>query len=170
MWFLKSKKGASDDTSLQDAAALLWDESRRQITRQESDLDTLRNRAVALLSVSSIVAGLFGGRLVTVHHHPGYVTAAIVVALAFFALSVLAVIVVLSPKRKGWEFAQNLDQWFALLRAGDLAPVDVTANLARHVEASRKRNQVVLERLYLWFGIACLLTGLEVVAWGVSIL
>jgi hypothetical protein len=116
MWFLKGKKGAGDDTPLQDAAALLWDESRRQITRQESDLDTLRNRAVALLSVSSIVAGLFGGRLVTAHHHPGYVTAAIVADLAFFAVSVLAVIVVLSPKRKGWKSAQNLDKWFALLR------------------------------------------------------
>ena len=73
-------------TALADAAGLLWDESRRQITVQEADLGTLRTRAVALLSVSSVVAGLFGGRVVsTAAHHPTYVDAAIIAALSFLA-------------------------------------------------------------------------------------
>ena len=121
---------APDSTPLKDSAALLWDESRRQITRQEADLDTLRSRAVALLSVSSLVAGLFGARATT-HHHPTFATVATVAALAFFSLSVLAILLVLAPKRKGWEFAQNLDQWFPRLMDGTLTPVTVTTNLAR---------------------------------------
>lgn len=160
---------APDSTPLKDSAALLWDESRRQITRQEADLDTLRSRAVALLSVSSLVAGLFGARATT-HHHPTFATVATVAALAFFSLSVLAILLVLAPKRKGWEFAQNLDQWFPRLMDGTLTPVTVTTNLAEHVEASRKKNQVVLESLYWWFSAACLLSGLEVLAWGITVL
>jgi hypothetical protein len=77
---------------------------------------------------------------------------------------------VLVPRRKKWEFAQNLKQYFTRLHAGTLTPSTVTANLAEHFEASRKRNQVLLEHLYWWFAAACVLTGLEVVAWGVSAL
>src|ERR1019366_3655068 len=98
---LTSQKGQympEDDTHNADAGALLWEESRRQIIRQESDVDSLRNRAVALLSVTSLVAGLFGGRVLA-HGHRATVAA----ALALFVGSVGAVVVVLAP-RWGWEF------------------------------------------------------------------
>ena len=152
------------------AAAVLWDESRRQITRQEAGLDSLRTRAVALLSVSSLVAGLFGGRFANIRSHEGYAKLAIVVALVTFTLSVVAVIVILTPKKKGWVFAQDLDQYFPLLSKGRLVPFDVTRNLAKHFEQSRKANAGPLEWRYCWFTAACVFTGLEVVAWGISII
>jgi hypothetical protein len=168
---VSGETGPDGDNPRRDSAAILWEESRRQISRQESDLDTLRTRAVALLSVSSLVAGLFGGRVVSTHPHPTFVTVAIIAALTFFGVSVIAILFVLAPRKLGWEFAQNLRQYFPLLQAdGPLYPITVTSNLARHVEASRRRNQVLLERLYSWFAIACVLTGLEVIAWGVSVL
>jgi hypothetical protein len=152
------------------AAAILLDQARLQMANQDSDLATLRTRAVALLSVSSLVAGLFGGRIVATQHHPWYVTSGIAVALVTFGLSVLAIIVVLSPKRMGWDIAQNLDEFFKLLSAQNLSPLDASANLAKHIEKSRGANQVVLEKLYCSFSIACVLTAVEVIAWGISIL
>ncbi|MGD0320090.1 MAG: hypothetical protein ABSC00_00555 [Acidimicrobiales bacterium] len=163
--------GTRDEGSpLQDSAALLWDESRRQITSQAAELDTLRTRAVAILSVASLVAGLFGGRIVATDHHPGYVTGAIAVALVLFALSVLASIAVLTPRKDKWEFAQYLRSYFVDLKAGDLAPVDITANLAKDFERSRINNKLILDNLYGWFTLACVLVGLQVVAWGIAIL
>ena len=79
----------TDDTPLKDSAALLWAEAQRQITRQEADLDNLRNRAVAMLSVASIVAALFGTHVVTSNPHKGYVIVASICALVFFGVGVL---------------------------------------------------------------------------------
>ena len=158
-----------DGTPLADAAAILWDEARRQIASQVSEVDILRTRSVAILSVASIVAGLFGGRIVGIHPHPVYVTIAVTVALICFAVSVIAIIVVLTPKKNKWEFDQNLSSYFVDLDSGDLAPLDVTARLAEHSELSRVKNKLVLDKLYSWFAFACVLVGLQVVAWGVAI-
>ena len=124
---------------------------------------------VRLITVS-LVAGLFGGRIVAKSPHPHYVSAAIGVALVAFALSVLAIVVVLKPQKMKWEFAQNLTSYFEDLAAGEpIQAVDVTFNLAKDFEASRIQNKVVLESLYWWFNGACLLVGIQVVAWGVSV-
>jgi hypothetical protein len=121
-----------------------------------------------LLTVSSLVAAIFGARLGLLHDAPRYTTAAIAAALLFFAITVTLVVLVFAP-REGWEFQQNLGSYFPDLLAGKLAPVDVTANLAEHTEESRKRNQVKLNRLYRLFRWACIFTGLQVIAWGLAV-
>ena len=137
--------GQDEGTPFTDSAALLWDEARRQNAAQVAEVDLLRTRAVAVLSVASLVAGLFGGRIVAKSPHPHYVGAAIGVALVAFALSVLAIVVVLKPQKMKWEFAQNLTSYFEDLAAGEpIQPVDVTFNLAKDFEASRIQNKVVL--------------------------
>lgn len=67
------------------AEVMLWEEARRQLVRQESVLDTLRTQAVAMLSVPSIVAGLFGSRVPT-SPVPG-AEAAVVAALVLFGIT-----------------------------------------------------------------------------------
>ena len=57
------------ETPIADVSALLWEESKRQIVRQEADLDGLRNQATAILSVSSVVVAIFGSASVLLHRH-----------------------------------------------------------------------------------------------------
>jgi hypothetical protein len=158
-----------EDTPLKDSAALLWAEAQRQISRQEADLDALRNRAVALLSVSSIVAALFGSHIATTHLSTRG-TVGTILALVAFGLGALVALVILTPKRDAWEFTENLRQYFEKLSDGSLTPVTVTTNLAEHFEGYRKNNQAKIERLYQFLIAACVLVGLQVIAWGVAAL
>jgi len=48
--------------------------------------------------------------------------------------------------------------------------VDVTYNLAKGFELSRLHNKAILNGLYGWFTAACVLVGLQVVAWGIAAL
>ena len=157
-----------DDTPNKDSAALLWAEAQRQIIRQEADLNNLRNRAVAMLSVASIVAALFGTRIAT-EHRSLRVTAASIAALVFFGVGVLLSLLILAPK-KDWAFTENLSDYFDLLKAQKLTPTSVSANLAEHFETSRKENKAKIEDLYGKFLIVCALVGLQVVAWAVAAL
>ena len=158
----------ADDTPNKDSAALLWAEAQRQITRQEADLNNLRNRAVAMLSVASIVAALFGTRIAT-EHHSVRVTATSIAALIFFGVGVLLSLLILAPK-KDWAFTENLKGYFDLLKQQELTPTSVSTNLAQHFETSRKENKVKIEDLYGKFLIVCVLVGLQVIAWAVAAL
>ena len=42
-----------------EGAAMVWEEAKRLLERQEADLDTLRTSSIAVLTAGSIVAGLF---------------------------------------------------------------------------------------------------------------
>lgn len=75
------------------AEMMLWEEARRQLVRQEAVLDTLRTQAVAMLSVASIVAGLFGSRVPT-SPVPG-AEAAVVAALVLFGITAVLAIVII---------------------------------------------------------------------------
>jgi len=161
--------GANGGTPLTDSSALLWAEAQRQVARQESDLDALRNRAIALLSVSSIVAGLFGSHVATVHLSTRS-TVATIIALVAFALGALASLIIVTPKWKAWVFTEKLDLYFTLLKEGTLTPVTVTSNLAEHFELYRKSNQVKINRLYGLLIVACALVGVQVIAWGIAAL
>ena len=158
----------NEGTPLADSSALLWEEARRQIVRQEADLDNLRNRATALLSVSSIVAAIFGAHVGLLSSHPSYVKVAIGFALAFLAASVALVIAVLSS-REGWNFSENLSSYFPDILARNLTPLDVTYNLAKDTVVSGAENQTkltVMHRLFKW---SCVFAGLQVVAWGLAV-
>ncbi|TYK44115.1 hypothetical protein [Actinomadura decatromicini] len=146
-----------------DAAALLWEQARQQLGQQSADLDLLRTRAVAMLSVAALVAGLFGARLPAAHTSDRAV-GFMIAALALFAASVVLAVTVAVPRRN-WEFTFKLDLLIARVDAGEAEPADVTRNLAAWAEAARRNNARTMSRLYLWFRLVCLLVGLQVVAW-----
>lgn len=155
----------SDD--LTAGAGLLWAEAQRQMDEQKTSLESLRTRAVALLSVGSLVAALFGSRLTNLHHLHEVAFAG---ALAAFGLSVLAVIRVIMPRR-GWELSQKLSPYTSDLRDGKpVTPLDVTVNLTDSSVTSWGRNETKLACIYRWFWIACALIGLQVVLMGLAIL
>jgi hypothetical protein len=146
---------------------LLWDEARRQLVRQEAALDTLRTQAVAVLSVASIVAGLFGSHVPTSNLAPNR-AAEVVASFAFFGVTEILAIIVLWPRT--WNFAHGI--------AGPLGDVengtsvnsdDVLYTWTKHFEAWRATNQRKLDCLMTCFAWACALAGLQVIAWGLAI-
>jgi hypothetical protein len=151
-----------------DAAALIWDQARQQLAQQNADLDLLRTRAVAMLSVAALVAGLFGTRLPNDHAHTRTL-AFVIAALALFAVSVVLAVLVAAPRRK-WEFTFKLGSMLQLIDAGDAVPVDITRNFAAWSEVARSNNARQMTRLYSIFRLVCWLVGLQVVAWAVAVL
>jgi hypothetical protein len=158
------------ETPIADSSALLWEEAQRQIVRQEADLDGLRNRATALLTVASVVAALFGGHVALVtSRYPGWTRITIGAALVFFAASVALVIAVLAS-RDGWRFSENLSSYFGDIQNGTLVPSAVTFNLAKDTVDSQTANQTKLSHLHKLFKWGCIFAGLQVVAWGVAVI
>lgn len=153
-----------------DAAVLVWDQAKQQLAAQSASLDLLRTRTTAMLSVATLVAGLFATRLPSDKTHlQGRVLGFVIAALALFGLSAVLAILAVAP-RDGWVFAFDLDDLLASIREGDTVPVDVTANLARAATAAYKANTVKLHGLYRLFGAVCFLVALQVIAWGIAAL
>jgi hypothetical protein len=150
------------------AAAMVWEEARRLIVRQEAVLDTLRTQAVAILSVASLVAGLFGSRLLPAHPS-GLKLTAILVALALFGATALKVIVILTPR--DWTFEHGLAGKLEMLKDGCLLEAGgLGYTWAKEAEKARGENRVHLDRLMRYFRWACLLTAAQVVVWGLALL
>jgi hypothetical protein len=151
-----------------DAAALLWEQAKAQLADQKADVDALRTRAVALLSVASLVAGLFGAQLP--HNHTAARTViASIAALALFGVTVVLVLLIAAPKQN-WLFPFKLGELLKKVDEGEASPGDVTRNLAAWAEISRTKNRGKLNAMYALFGVTCLLVGLQVVAWAIAAL
>ena len=150
------------------AAALLWAQAQQQLSQQNSELDALRTRAVAMLSVATLVAGLFGTRLPT-SHVSARTVAAVTAALVLFALSAVLAIMVAAP-RKQRLFTFGLAPLLERVEARSIQPGDVTVSLAARAEQNRRANNVKLKPMYTMFGWICALVGLQVVAWAVAVL
>lgn len=149
------------------AETMLWEEARRQLVRQEAVLDTLRTQAVAVLSVSSIVAGLFGSRLPTAP--VGGAEAAIVSALVLFGVTAVLSIVIVHPW--DWVFSHGLEDDLATVDRGELLRADdLSWSWADAFERWRASNQQKINRLTACFSWACALTGFQVIAWGLALL
>jgi hypothetical protein len=161
----REERAVSDEVG--EAAGLLWEQAQRQLLQQNADLDTLRTRAVAMLSVAALVAGLFGSRLPRDHVSARTLTA-VTLALCLFAGSVVLALAVAAPKKK-WLFTFKLDKLLDLVREGQATPMDATYNLARWAEDARQLNAAKQQRMYAMFGWVCVLVGLQVVAWAVAV-
>lgn len=153
---------------LAGAAALLWAQAQQQLSQQNAELDALRTRAVAMLSVATLVAGLFGTQLPHSHVH-GRTVGAVAIALLLFAADALLAILIAAP-RKQWLFTFGLDPLLDLVEAGSVRPEDITVSLASRAEENRRMNNVKLKPMYTMFGWICALVGLQVIAWAVAVL
>jgi hypothetical protein len=153
---------------LNGAAQLLWQQAQQQLSQQSNDLDTLRTRAVAMLSVASIIAGLFGTRLPH-GHSPLHKQIALTVALVLFAASVIAALVVAAP-RKRWIFTFKLQPLVQLVDEGRAQPMDISSNLADWANDALHSNAGKLNWVYTAFGWLCVLVGGQVIAWAIAVL
>jgi hypothetical protein len=96
-----------------DLAELAWDEAKRQLVRQEADLDTLHTRSLAVLSAAAITGGLFAGRLGS--HRNSAQLVFLVLALACFAATAFVVVFIQWPRK--WDFAHDeLPFYFAEIK------------------------------------------------------
>jgi hypothetical protein len=151
-----------------EAAAMVWAEAKRLLVRQEATLDTLRVQAVALLSVDSIVAGLFSSRIPT-NGLAGLSVGMAYAALGLFGASILLVISILLPRT--WTFDHGLTDKLSCLEQGHAVnPAELAYTWARGAESWRATNQIQLNRLMNFFLTACIFTGIGVVCWGIAVL
>ena len=152
---------------LTDAAAVLWAQARDEIAQQISELDMLRTRAVALMSVAALVGGLFGSRLPHGHQSAERV-GALVGALVLFSAGVLLAVLIALPRRD-WEFGFDLADLARRVEAGTASLGVVNISLAAQATASWDVNARRLQRLYWQFAGLCVLVGLQVVAWALAV-
>ena len=150
-----------------DLITPIRDERRRLLENQVSFTDTLRNRATAMLSVASIVAGLFGTKLAT-GTHSAPVLAAISVALALFASSALLSVKIMMLK--GLGVGVDTGALVARLEEGTAAstPYGMNYTLAKRYQDGYDRNVPVVERLNTQYMALCLLVGAQVIAWAIA--
>lgn len=156
---------AADDQA--EASAVLWEQAKTEVASQDSSLDALRNRAVALLSVATLVGGLFATRL----PHGGLSKLNLLglsAALVLFAASVLLAVMIAWPR--SWYYGEDRAELTARVRKGTVSMVTVNLSLAARAQQNWEQNQVVMGSLYGLFAIQCAVVGLEVVAWALAVL
>ncbi len=150
------------------ALTMLWEEARRLLVRQEAALDTLRTQAVAILSVGALIAGLFGAHVVPGGHSLG-TELAIGAALILFAASTVLIVIVLAPHE--WTFAHGLTDALNEIEKQEVVDAqDLSFSWAIDFECWRTTNQAKLDCLFTYFLLACVLTGAQVIAWGIAVL
>ncbi len=137
---------------------LVWAESARLLARQEASLDTLRVRALGVLSAGGIITGIFGAREEAAPW-------AVWVALASLALSAMLTVWICWPR--SFDFAHEIDPMLERVRHQDVEEVsalDVAYNWARDLNDSHKDNEPKLARLVNAYTAMCFLLAVEVVA------
>lgn len=158
---------ADVEADLTAAAGALWAQAKDELAQQVSELDTLRTRAVALLSVAALVGGLFGSRLPHGHQSVPRI-AALVTALALFSAGVLLAVIIALPRR-AWQFGFDLTDLTHRVAAGTVGLGDVNISLAAQATTSLDVNSAKLRSLYQLFAALCVLVGLQVVAWALAV-
>jgi hypothetical protein len=146
---------------------VLYDESLRGIRDQQAAVEQLRNRVVALLSVASLAAALFGAHSLYRGSHPGWLLIFAGIALGAFGVSMLIAVYVLRP-REDWQFYQDVRDYATEIQGGK--PVSLAyalSNLTIHQEASFEVNEKILGDLHRWYRRACYLLAIQVIAWAI---
>ncbi len=147
--------------------AVLWEESKAELAQQNSDVDALRNRSVALLSAGTLVGGLFGTRLPG--GHPSKLnTFGLVAALILFVASVVLTIAIAWPQ--DWKAGPDRIPLAEQVADGNADVAVVHYSLLRSAEGNWAANHVTMTRMYKLFGGLCFLAGVEVVAWALAVI
>ena len=149
-------------------ANLLLDEARRQVVRQNGDLDTLRSKVATILAGSSIAAAVFGAALRK--HPPTSATVVYVLALVVFAITVTLCIIVMLPRKWEGEHSSVAD-WIEEWSQGDTPdPARIALSFADGFEKWRAANHDTLAEMQTLFAWTCGLLGLQVALWATAVL
>jgi hypothetical protein len=146
------------------AARMIVEEARSLLSEQQTALETLRTRAIALLSVGALVATFFGTRLpkelTSIDH------ALVSCALIAFAIGVALAMVVVRPRN--FEFSWSVAPQVKRMAAGEsVREYDLALDRAAGLEDQRLDNEKTVEKLSWYLVALCALTAVQVVAWGI---
>lgn len=146
---------------------MLWEQSKSEIAKQNSDFDSLRTRAITLLSVGTLVGGLFGSRLP--HGNLSHLNlAGLVAALLLFGLSVVVAVAIAWPRH--WYFGVDQTPLVDGVVDGTTTLAEVNLSLAVSAEQNWQKNYQTTGSMYVLFAVLCAVTGLEVVAWALAVI
>lgn len=150
-----------------DAMGAIWEQSKAEAAQQNSDIDAVRNRAVALLSVGTLVGGLFGSRLP--HAHLSALnTGGLVAALILFAGSVGLAAAIAWPR--SWKAGADRLPLAEQVANGTATLAQVNYALAYRADQNWTANNDTMVDMYRLFAILCVLTGLQVAAWAIAVI
>jgi hypothetical protein len=146
------------------SSQFVFEESRRLLVRQEADLDTVRGRAVQLLSAASLVAGLFGSRSFGGHYERPCI---VLLAIVAFGLTVTAVMFIIWPRT--FRFSHSLETWTDAMKAQSPKSAEqFFSTMAAGMQKDRAQNQSTISVMYGVLMIVCILVGVQVVLWAVA--
>jgi hypothetical protein len=147
--------------------ALVYDESLRAITTQETSLDNIRSRAAQLLTAAAVATSVLGGLVHANRDHPHTATWA---AMSAFLILLGVCVWIVLPTR-GWSFVNSA----TVLLAGYVEaepPVDLDEmhrSLALYMEQHWDRNQDLLNRRLGGLQVAAVLLAVSIVCWLVDL-
>jgi len=150
-----------------EAGEMIWDEVKRSISRQESNLDSLRTRALTLLSASGVIAALFSPRTLD-RRIDAISMAVLILALGAFAVSVMLAVAVQWSRR--YAFAFQMDAWFeGQEHRTDLTADQLSYRLSKHLWQAHKCNKTTIETTTKELIGLCAVLAIEVVGWMISL-
>jgi hypothetical protein len=134
--------------------------ARAEVARQIDRLQSVRNRATAGLTVSALVAGLVGPKLLP--HPSGYSIGAVVAV----AMTTCAAMLTLYP----WQILSDvrlepLLDWSKDFAADEDARARVALKIAARVDANYKLNNGVLKRLDVVLKFVLFGLGIQLILW-----
>jgi hypothetical protein len=143
-------------------AALLYAEGVRALDDQQSVVESIRVRAGILLSAASVATSFLAGVAVG---RKGLSFWGWLATTCFVGVGVLS-FMILWPKRE-WTFRANIKKLVRDYVDGD-APASLAEmhrDLALHMENWAEANSWKMRWLFIYFQVAVLLLGFEVVLW-----
>lgn len=143
--------------------ATLLAEAHRQLDQQLSELDSLRSRAVGVLSAAGIIAGLFVGRLT------GHVDVYAWAALALLVVTVGCAVWIIRPRSlaTGEDLRSALD-WYRLYAERPHAAETFMVSTADNLRQDRDGNRAVLHQAAVALLVECVLLGVQLLLWVLS--
>jgi hypothetical protein len=153
-----------NDAGEDELEQLAYDLALRTLGQQERVLEELRARTGVLLTATAIVTSFLGGRALATS---GGVWLTLTGAAAAIGSIVVGVYVLL-PK-PGFNFALHGSAVYEYFRA-ERAPIrDVHRTLAYWIKAAWEKNQTSIDRLIVFFRLACALLVLAIGLWSLKL-
>jgi hypothetical protein len=142
---------------------IVYAEAVRAIEQQPTIIDELRSRTSILLAASGIVSGV----LASAASRSGGIGAAGAFAIVFLAVVVGLCISVLLPRWKGVTFVVSpkilLEDHVDVPERN--TPEKLQRFLAEQLEVFYDENERAIERLYLYFWLACIALSIDIALW-----
>jgi hypothetical protein len=165
-WWLRqrSKSYGRRVGGMSSAAELLVSDLRGKLNGQLSALESARTRAAVGLSVSGVVAGLFGPKLLS---SPNNLALAAIALLGLTAL--LSVYVLIPHDMTLWPEGDGWLGWADEHNANELAGPTLALTMAKDMAVWYKSNESMLERVQWALTLAFVGLTVQLVLWTLSV-